>query len=147
NAGTIVHAGLGALSLNGAATTLDTVVGGIYDLQSNSQVNCVGTTGVFKSEGIFRRSVSTGVAMLASNFVLAGAVVVQIGQLTLFPNGMSGTVSGAVLNVTPSATLDMTGGTNVTYTGAVSSTGGGKLLLNSGTVLVPTNASFSFTDP
>ncbi len=90
NAGTIRHIGAGALSLNGVGTTLDTIAGGIYDLQSTGPINCAGTTGAFNVEGTVRRSGGAGTVTIASNFNLNGVVDVQTGTLTLGPAGTSG---------------------------------------------------------
>jgi fibronectin-binding autotransporter adhesin len=147
NAGTMQQTGLSNLSLNGSGTMLDTVAGGVYDLQSNTQINCVGTTGVFTVEGTLRRSVGTGTATLASNFNLAGTVDVQTGTLTFFPNGVAGSITGGSLNVSTGATLNLTNGATTVVSGAISGSGSGKLVLNSGTISVPTMATLSFADP
>lgn len=51
NKGTIIQAGSADLFINGGGTTFDTVVGGVYDLQSATNVTWGGGPGTFNLEG------------------------------------------------------------------------------------------------
>jgi fibronectin-binding autotransporter adhesin len=143
NKGTITQAGAGSLFIDEVGTTLDTPSGGLYDLQSDTQVTWSGSSGIFTNEGTLRRSTGIGNADLITNFTLAGTVDVQSGTLRLAPQG-TGTVSGAALKVSSGATLVPVVG-SVEYVGTITGTGAGTINHSGGTMTVSTGATFNFT--
>lgn len=125
NKGTIVQAGGGDLFINGGGTTLDTIAGGLYDFQADSNVNWSGGPGVFLSEGTLSRSAGGKSSAVVCNFTITNAIKVSSGTLTLAPAGATGSVADAKATVSKGAVLNLTGGSQVNYAGNLTGIGAG----------------------
>ena len=146
NAGLLLHSGPGNLELNsGSAAQFENLAQGTYMLATDGGIipdGCCSAT-VFDNYGLFEKSGGTGDSVISVSFNDPGGTVsVQSGTLTL---ASGGTMSNGTLSVVAGATLDVTGGSRPAWTGQISGTGGGTVLLASGTVAAA-GASLNFVN-
>ncbi|MBM3884116.1 MAG: hypothetical protein FJ387_31150 [Verrucomicrobia bacterium] len=107
---------------------------GLYDVQMDgtpvAQTVCLPGYSHFQNRGTLRKSTGPGVAQVAAYFEnLGGTVEVLAGTLVLGGGGHS---SNGVFQVAAGATLDLTGGQDVSCRGAFTGTGGGQVRWDAG---------------
>lgn len=99
----------------------------------------------FENWGLIRKAGGTGTSNLAITFDNRGGTL-QADAGTLQLNTKGGTLINGVLNAAAGATLNLTGGKNVTYQGLFRGTGAGTVGLTSGSVVIPNaGATFKFS--
>ncbi len=138
NAGLVTHSGPGDLYLNSSpGAHFENLAPGTYMLGSDAGIaasSCCSPT-VFDNFGLFEKSGGTGDSVISLEYKdPVGSVDVQTGTLTL-ANG--GTTSNGTFAVAAGATLDVTGGSQSAWTGQITGTGAGTVLLANGTVAAP----------
>ncbi len=132
NQGTMENLDTNALFINGIFTTFINDTSGIYDLAADGGIFGEGT---FYNYGLLRKSGGTNtstISILLDN--RGGTIDVESGNLVLA--GSDRISSNGVLHVSANATLDLTGGRNVTWAGTLTGTGAGQVLLSSGRIEV-----------
>jgi hypothetical protein len=148
NAGLLEHNGAANLNLSspGPGASFENLAGGTYALDSDAGIisaGCCGPT-VFDNYGLFRKNAGTGDSLINVAFNnLGGTVDVQSGTLTLANNGRS---FGGTWTVASGATLDPTGGANPSWSGRMTGTGAGQVLLSQGTLSAAPSLELDFAD-
>ncbi len=135
NAGLLTHSGPGDLYLNSSpGAHFENLGQGTYMLASDAGIassSCCSPT-VFDNFGVFEKTGGTGDSVISVVFNdPGGAVDVQTGTLTL-ANG--GSTSNGTFAVAAGATLDVTGGSQPAWSGKITGTGAGTVLLANGIV-------------
>ena len=119
DANSITQVDGGSLQL-ASTMTLNIVLGGLYDLQSNANI----TGGTLINGGTFQKSVLTGTSKISSTFNNAGGKVEVLSGTLVLPG--KGTNTGGTFDASTGATLDVTGGgTTAVFTGTYQDAGGG----------------------
>ena len=157
NYGTINQTGAATFMIDDS-TTLDNdhpFYNGTYDFHADASISYDAghSPGTFINDSLLEKTAGTGISTIGINFfntvTTVATIEVQTGTIELRPTG--GANKGGIFEVAPGATLDLTGGTSVSYTGGytglppVPSGGYGTISLNSGTLEVGSGgASFNF---
>jgi hypothetical protein len=142
NAGTITQAGPGSLQIT--AGTLCNQSGAVHVFAGDSGLTGGGTV---TNAGTFRKTADGGAASTINSgltFNCNGTIDVRQGTLAI---AAGGTNTGGTFNVESGATLDLTGGNVVSYSGVyvgTYSSGVGTILLGSGTLRLAGNVNFLF---
>jgi Metallo-peptidase family M12B Reprolysin-like len=149
NNGTMIQTGTSNLNL-GYGATLDTPVGGVFDLQSDALVASSGSVSNFNVEGTLRRSpgVGVGTGTIDVRAKITGLIDVQSTTLFFDPStGYSTTseIAGATMNVVPGAKLQL--GTGVNCSGNLTGTGGGSVQWINNTIALAADTTLSFPAP
>jgi hypothetical protein len=142
NRGTINQTGAGDLNL---AVTLSNQANARYVLQANSGITNAQAVSTFINAGILTKTTGTGTSRITGNVSVnnTGTVDAETGTLAVAPAG--GFNSAGTFTVARGATLDLTGGAIVTYSGTYTGSGAGTVLLGSGTLTVGSRgAVFNF---
>jgi autotransporter-associated beta strand protein len=143
NSATINEAGGDNLFIDNHATLNNTAT---YDFTSDSNITESGV-GTFTnaSTGLVEKTGGSGTSVILSTFNNnAGTIDSAAANTTLSIDSAGGLINGATLEADANATLDLTGGTTVSYQGAITGTGTGTLALDHGTLAI-TNAGATFT--
>ncbi len=147
NKGTIVDSAGNTRFYNGI---LQNDATGIYDFQNAAQIDMAndGGTNAFSNSGTLEHSTGAGAAVFdgsvpfnnaASGKITLGA---SVGSVLLAGGG---TDLGGTFTVGTSSILDLTDGSNPTFTGTYTGSGGGFVQLNSGTITIGSGgATFNF---
>ena len=143
NQGTVTLSGNTTVQANASGATIDNAAGATFDSQGNDDLYSY-YTGTFSNEGLFKKSAGVGTTTIGYTFNNTGSVEVDSG--TLAPTD-GGTTTGGTFLVKPSATYNLTGGNTYTYAGTETGSGGGTVLLNSGTLATTGTATFNFPTP
>jgi RHS repeat-associated protein len=140
DSGTINQAGTGSLVVN--SKTLTIAQGHSFNLQSDASITTTGN-GALTIQGVLARTDGTGNSTVSGSLDLeSGTLDVETGTVIL--NG-SVTSTGGQVSVSQGATLDLTGGQNVIYTGDLTGAGNGTISLNAGELIVgSTGATLDF---
>ena len=148
NAGLVNQSGSGPLNLDrsGSGTFFNNLPGATYQLSTDSSVtpvNCCGTF-QFNNQGLFWKSGGTNVSTVGVVFNDSGGEIrVDSGELVFNAGGSS---SDGNFDVASGASLDLTGGNNPSWTGTMGGSGGGQVLLSSGTVNGAGGLTLEFTN-
>lgn len=146
NSGLFHHTGSGNLAFSqiSPGAHFENLASGIYWFNSDaglSLVDCCSAT-AFDNYGLVRKSGSTGNSVIQTSFNnLGGTISVESGTITLSRGGSS---TNGTFMVSAGAVLDITGGSQPTWSGQMNGTGAGTVLLNSGLVYAGTNAVLNF---
>ena len=136
NAGTMVQAGNGGLNIQGSSG-INNLSSAVFDLQNDAPITANGgggQAGYINNYGLFRKSAGTSNSVVSPNFNSRnGTIEVDNGELSLANNGTS---SNATVILKNGGTLDLTGGANPTWSGLITATGTGTLLLDGGTIYI-----------
>ena len=142
NIGTIVQQGAGSLQL------FDSVIlsnRGVYQFTTDSSVlfGNDAPTFVNTATGTVKKTTTTGTSSFTVPFNNQGGIVdAESGTLRLAAGGIS---TGGTYNANGSGTIDLTGGSNPTFTGTYTGSGTGLVQLASGTLTVgSSSATFNF---
>lgn len=127
NAGTMTQAGNGGLTVHGAINNLSS---GLFDLRNDAPIT-TDVGGTINNYGLLRKSAGTNSAIEVDFHNLGGTIEVDTGTLALG----SGISSNGTLVVSNAAVLDITGGVNPTWSGLITGTGAGEVLLGNGGTL------------
>ena len=144
NDGSLITQGTGLFAIDDAMAVVNDAHGTI-EIQGGTTIGGNhGTLGTLTSNGLIKKTVSAATATVATVFSNQGGTIqVDTGTLAMAAGG--GTSTGGVFNVAQNATLDLTGGGSVSYSGAYTGSGAGTVSLSHGYLLVPSmGASFSF---
>src|SRR5581483_4266817 len=132
NSGTMIQSGIGGLNLQGSSG-MTILTSAVFDLRNDAPVTDNGGGGAvpfINNYGSVRKSGGVSDSIINTRFSnLGGMIEVDVGTLTL---GNGGTSSNATLVVSNSAVLDLTGGSDSTWSGQVTGHGPGHVLLQSG---------------
>ncbi len=135
--GTLTNAGTAALVGSGgqlygysSTATIDNQAGATFDLQGDGYLRYY-YGGTFSNEGTLKKSSGTGTSTIS--FALDNTATAEVDTGTLDPTG-SGTSTNAQFIVAPGAAYDLTGNTTYTYAGTETGSGGGTVILRSGTL-------------
>ncbi len=150
NTGTIHQDGAADLNMQSSGiNNLTTVLNqGTYDFQTDTGISSNSGGGTFNNQGILSKSAGrpNASSTISVLFNSSSEIDVNAGVLRLASNG--GSLTGGTFNVATGATLDLTGGTNVGYTGSFTGSGGGTVSLSSGDLFVgAAGATFNFPAP
>ncbi len=150
NTGTIEQDGAADLNMqSGGINNLTTLLNqGTYDFQTDTGISSNSGGGTFNNQGILSKSAGRANASSTISVLLLSnnEIDVNAGVLRLASNG--GSLTGGTFNVNTGATLDLTGGTNVGYTGSFTGSGGGTVSVSSGDLFVgEAGATFNFPAP
>ncbi|MFN0018520.1 MAG: RHS repeat-associated core domain-containing protein [Pirellulaceae bacterium] len=128
NSGTVILKDNGNFDLVGSPASLENLVGGLFDIQSDADSNF----GDINNAGTLRKSGGNGKTILGSRVNnLGGIIDVQVGKLTLA--GANAASTGGTFNVAAAAILDLTGGAApVGYGGTYTGSGDGRIEVNDG---------------
>ena len=128
NKGTLRHAGGGDLYIHGNPHTAAfyNEPGALFDLTADgTNVTGQGIYSQFYNRGTIRKSAGTGASVIETTLNnLDARIEVLTGSLVLRGDGSS---SNCVIEVATGAALDLTGGSNPKYGGALSGSGGGRV--------------------
>src|ERR1039457_3310548 len=124
--------------------------GATYEFTTDSSIgfgnNAYGQTSQsvpFLNQGLVWKSGGTNTSAIGASFNNQGGVV-QVDSGTLTLNG-GGTSSNGVFNVASGAVLDLTGGNNgPTWSGDITGSGSGQILLDSGTLFARPSLALAF---
>jgi uncharacterized repeat protein (TIGR03803 family) len=142
NDGTINVAGTNSIMLENGAT-LNNAGKATLDFTGDGGIGQSGA-GTLTNAGTLEKTGGTGRSTISSFLVNSGAITVQTGTLALASAG--GTNTGGTFNVSPGATLDLTGGATVAYQGTYTGSGGGTVALRGGSLQVAAGgATFDLT--
>ncbi len=152
NGATLTNSGTIADSIAGddfeldSTSTLNNVAGGTFDFEADSTFSFTSSAGTFNNLGNLTKTAGTGTSSVNVLFNNEGGTInVVSGTISLDSAG--GANTGGTIIVASGATLDLTGGASVTYSGAYSGAGPGAVSLNSGTLDIGNGgATFDF-DP
>src|ERR1039458_1904091 len=138
NLGTIFQTGSGSWSIfGGYGGTLVNQAGGVYNLKGDS-----GLSLAVNNYGLFQKSGGTGTSTLTGTFNnYGGTIEVDSGTLLL---GGGGSSSNGTFNVAAGATLDVTGGQTVNWSGTFGGTGAGRVQFNGGTMIAIAPVTLNF---
>ena len=151
NQKTLDVTGTGGLGFANSAT-LDNQAGAAFDFQADASTFNAGNSGTFTNEGTLTKTGGTGTSTLGgitfvNNATTGNTPVIDIESGTL-QNAAGGTSTGGAFVVAQGATLDLTGGQNVsydgTYTGSGSGSGQGMVEVAGGTLTVAGATTFDF---
>ncbi|HEY2785866.1 MAG TPA: FG-GAP-like repeat-containing protein [Fimbriiglobus sp.] len=145
NPGTIVQNDPGHSIFLSADTTIDTPAGGVYDLQSASQLGHGAGGGNLNVAGTLRRSGAIGTALVALNFDLSGTVDVEAGTLQFNANSQVGKFDGTTMVVAKNATLTpSTAGSSIEFAGTITGSGAGAVNHSGGGVTINSDTTVNF---
>jgi RHS repeat-associated protein len=147
NAGTLVISGVSAMDIDTCTGNFTNLPGAILDFEGDGglfdfNAPACGPHSLLNN-GTIRKSIGTLSNIDASGFnnTSAGTIDVRAGTLVLG----SGNSTGGTFSVAQGATIDLTGGNSVTYSGPYTGSGAGNVLLASGTLVTGSSgASFNF---
>ena len=125
--------------------TLQNSSSGVLDLQTDfGIVTNHGNLGSLTNAGAIKKSAGGGTSTIATAFSnLAGTIEVDTGTIVVASGG--GASTGGIFTVAQYATLNLTGGTTVSYSGSYTASGAGTVSLSGGYLVVPSaGASFDF---
>jgi hypothetical protein len=146
NAGTIIQADVGGLNLQSttaSATTLLNQAGATYNFQADGSIFSTSGNGTVTNVGTILKTVTAGTSLIQTVLNNSGVIDVETGTVALATTG--GVNTGGNFITGAGATLDLTGGSSVTYTGTYTGSGTGTVALNNGTLSVGTGgATFNF---
>jgi hypothetical protein len=141
DAGTIVHTGIGNLSIS-ASNTLNIMDAHVYEIQADAGIT--GITATIIEAGSFAKTAGTGSSFFTTKFQGVANIDVETGTFKIEASGAS-IVSGGNFTVAAGAILDLTGGASVSYSGTLTGSGPGTVQFNGGILhIVTTGATFSF---
>jgi hypothetical protein len=139
NDGTINDAANAALSIQNGAT-LSNLPGGAFNFTSNGNIALGGSgSNVFNNTGLLEKTGGAGTSTIASLFNnMGGTIDSESGTISLATAGGANTggTFDAGLGGSSTATIDLTGGNTVAYTGSYTGAGSGTVQLASGTLAV-----------
>jgi hypothetical protein len=147
NSGVVRHFGSGNLAFESFGPGADflNLTNAVYRLESSagfvSSSCCSPIT--FDNEGVFIKTANPSNSTISVLFNNRGLVNVQTGTLTLANRGSS--VNGA-FNVSAGALLDITGGSQPTWSGLMQGQGNGTVLLSGGTLNATPSVALNFTN-
>ncbi len=147
NSGTIADSIAGdGFQLN-AGSTLTNQVSGIFEFEADSTFGFSSTPGTFDNLGTIKKTAGTGTSALNVVFNNQNGII-NVASGTISVDSATGSANtGGAFNIGQGATLDLTGGNSVTYSGSYSGTGQGTVSLASGNLVIGTGgATFDF-DP
>jgi hypothetical protein len=149
NEGLVQEQGAGGVALNGyggGTTAIYNLPGATYQFLTNSSIylnNCCGTV-FFENQGLLWQSGGTNATTISIPFdSLGGVVRVDTGNLNLNGGGSS---SNGVFTVAAGASVDLTGGGSATWSGQMSGSGQGAVLLSHGTLVGRQNLTLDFSN-
>jgi hypothetical protein len=147
NGGTIDDSSSAALIIQSGAT-LANVSGAAFDFVADGSIAQGNGQGVFYNAGVLEKTGGAGASVVASQFDnIGGTIDAESGTISLATAGGT-TIGGtfdAGLGGSTTATIDLTGGNTVNYTGTLSGSGSGTVELADGRFAVGAGgATFNF---
>jgi hypothetical protein len=135
--GTLTHNTTGNFGMQnggGSPTTLHIPVGSSFVFAVDAILGNGDTNGSLINQGTIRKSGGTGVSTISHiGLDSTGSWIADQGTLRI--GSSTGVIDGGIFEVNAGAIIDMTGGTNVQYTGTLSGSGAGELRLASGVMV------------
>jgi hypothetical protein len=138
--------GLGFDGYGGGTTAFYNLAGGTYQFLTNSTIfiNSCCSVYFFENQGLLWQNSGTNATTISVDMNnLGGTIEVDEGKLVLDSQGRS---SNGTFNVASGAALDLTGGNGNVWAGLISGSGGGQVLLSSGTISAIPNLTLDFTN-
>jgi Bacterial Ig-like domain (group 3) len=151
NGGTLTNSGVIADSIAGdgfalnGGSTLTNQQSGMFDFQADSSFGFSSTPGTLDNLGTVKKTAGTGTSALNVVFNNENGVIAATSGTISVDSAAGGAISGGTFNIGQGATLDLTGGATVSYSGSYTGTGLGTVSLNSGTLGIGSGgATFDF---
>jgi len=138
---TLSHAG-GSLFLDRSTWIMTN--GGVYDVSTDGTLITHYSSGKFNNYGTFKKSGGGGgtTVVTAPFHDYAGTIVVDTGTLA-FANSASD-FTDTTIEIASGAVFDMTGGQEPHYSGLISGSGAGDLVISNGEAFLPNSATLDF---
>jgi hypothetical protein len=142
NLGLVRHTGISWLDLQ-QNSSFENLATGTYDFEADGSVLTDDYTPQhFDNYGMLRKSAGTNISTISITFNnIGGSFDVESGTLSLASSGNS---SNGTFTVGAGAALDLTGGQSPSWSGRLTGSGAGAILLDSGTLNIINSALFNF---